>query len=73
MGMNPMESIVAGTKKAAACLGWGENLGTVEKGKLADIVISKKDPLSHIKSLGDPNNILMVIKDGKILKNIYKY
>jgi imidazolonepropionase-like amidohydrolase len=67
-----MEAIVAGTKRAAECLGWEGDLGTIEKGKFADIVISKKDPLSHIKSLGDPNNILMVIKDGKILKNIYK-
>jgi imidazolonepropionase-like amidohydrolase len=73
MGMKPMEAIVAGTKKAAECLGWEQDVGTVEKGKFADIVISKKDPLSHIKSLGDPNNILMVIKDGKILKDIYKY
>jgi imidazolonepropionase-like amidohydrolase len=72
MGMSPMEAIVAGTKRAAECLGWEGDLGTIEKGKFADIVISKKDPLSHIKSLGDPNNILMVIKDGKILKNIYK-
>jgi imidazolonepropionase-like amidohydrolase len=70
MGMKPMEAIVAGTKKAAECLRWDENVGTIEEGKLADIILSKEDPISRIKSLGDPNNILMVIKDGKIVKNI---
>jgi imidazolonepropionase-like amidohydrolase len=71
MGMKPMEAIVSSTKRAAESLGWEENVGTVEKGKLADLVISKKDPITNIKSLGDPNNILMVIKDGKIVKNIF--
>ena len=57
MGMNPMESIVAGTKTAAESLGWADHIGTIEKGKLADIVICKTDPLTDIKSLGNPNNI----------------
>jgi imidazolonepropionase-like amidohydrolase len=70
MGMDPMEAIVAGTKKAAESLGWEEKVGSIEFGKFADIVISKNDPLTNIKSLGDPNNILLVIKDGKIVKNL---
>ena len=45
-------------------------VGTIEEGKLADLVISKEDPLTNIKSLGNPNNILIVIKDGKMVKNI---
>ncbi len=71
MGMNPMEVIVAGTKRAAESMGWEAIIGTVEEGKLADVVISKKDPLEYIKSLGNPDNILMVVKDGKIVKNIF--
>jgi imidazolonepropionase-like amidohydrolase len=71
MGMTPMESVVAGTKNAAESLGWDSIIGTVEKGKLADLVISKKDPLEYINSLGNPDNILMVVKDGKIVKNIF--
>ncbi len=71
MGMKPMEAIVAGTKKAAESLGWENNVGTIEVGKLADIVIIKENPLTNIKSLGNPNNILMVIKDGQIVKNIF--
>jgi len=71
MGMKPMEAIIAGTKRAAESLGWEKDIGTVVEGKLADLVISKEDPLTNIKSLGDPNNILMVIKDGKIVKNLF--
>lgn len=70
IGMDPMEAIIAGTKRAAESLGWQDNIGTLEESKLADLVISKKDPLKHIKSLGNPDNILMVMKDGKIVKNL---
>jgi len=70
MGMKPMETIVASTKRASESLGWEDRVGTIEEGKLADLVISKEDPLTNIKSLGNPNNILMVIKDGKMVKNI---
>jgi imidazolonepropionase-like amidohydrolase len=70
MGMKPMETIVASTKRASESLGWEDRVGTIEEGKLADIVICKEDPLTNIKSLGNPNNILMVIKDGKMVKNI---
>jgi len=71
MGMKPMEAIIAGTKRAAESLGWEKDVGTVVEGKLADLVISREDPLTNIKSLGTPNNILMVIKDGKIVKNLF--
>ncbi len=70
MGMNPMETIVAGTKRASESLGWEDKIGTIEEGKLADMVISKENPLKNIKSLGNPDNIQIVIKDGKIVKNI---
>jgi imidazolonepropionase-like amidohydrolase len=70
IGMDPMEAIIAGTKRAAESLGWIDKIGTLEENKLADLVISKQNPLKHIKSLGNPDNILMVIKDGKIVKNL---
>ena len=70
MGMSSGEAIMAGTKNAAKCLGIDDKLGTIEPGKIADIVISKKDPLTNIKSLGNPDNIMFVMKDGKIIKDI---
>ncbi len=70
MGMSPEEAIMAGTKYAAECLEMDNKIGTIEKGKFADIIISKKDPIAHIKSLGNPDNVVLVMKDGKIVKDL---
>jgi imidazolonepropionase-like amidohydrolase len=70
IGMTPMESIVATTKKAAECLGWDDRVGTIEAGKLADIIIVKTNPLQDIRSLEKVDNIALVMKDGKVLKDI---
>jgi imidazolonepropionase-like amidohydrolase len=69
MGMDPMDAILAGTLHAAECIGVEEDLGSLEAGKLADVVISRVNPLNSIGGLGDPNNIVMVMKDGVIYKN----
>lgn len=72
IGMKPMEAIMSGTKVAAECLGWQDKIGTLETGKLGDVVITKTDPLADIESLGNPDNIKMVLKGGKIVKDLYK-
>lgn len=69
IGMTPMEAIVATTKTASACLGWEDQVGTIEAGKLADIVITKTNPLQDIRSLENQENILVVMKEGKIVKD----
>jgi imidazolonepropionase-like amidohydrolase len=69
MGMDSMEAILAGTKKAAECLGWENHVGTLEPGKMADLIVVKKDPLEDIGLLSHPENILMVMKDGRLFKN----
>ncbi|WP_208559582.1 metal-dependent hydrolase family protein [Marinilactibacillus kalidii] len=68
-GMTPMEAIVATTKTAAECLGWESDLGTLETGKLADLVVIKGNPLDDIARLSNVETIQLVIKDGKIVKN----
>jgi imidazolonepropionase-like amidohydrolase len=72
VGMTPMEAIMAGTKMAAGCLGWQDKIGTIEKGKLADLVISNTDPIKDIKSLGNSKNIELVLKNGKVVKDLRK-
>lgn len=69
-GMSPMEAIVSTTKTAAECLGWEDKVGTVQSGKLADIVITRMNPLANIRSLEDRDNIAVVMKDGQVVKDI---
>ena len=68
-GMTPMQALQAATGWAAECLGWEDDLGTVNAGKLADLVVVSGDPLADIAVLGDPGRIALVIKDGKIAAN----
>jgi imidazolonepropionase-like amidohydrolase len=70
IGMTPMEALVASTKVAAECLGWQNRLGTLQAGKLADLLITRTDPLNDIRSLENVDNITTVIKDGKIVKSV---
>lgn len=65
-----MEAIQASTKKASQLLGIEDKIGTIKEGKLADVVISKTNPLNDIKSLGNPENIVLVMKEGQVLKDI---
>ncbi|MEB5759250.1 metal-dependent hydrolase family protein [Mammaliicoccus sciuri] len=69
-GMTEMEAIVSSTKTAAECLGYDEDLGTIEVGKKADFIVLDQNPLEDIKVLRDPNNIKVVSIDGQIVKDI---
>jgi imidazolonepropionase-like amidohydrolase len=69
VGLSPMEALVATTRTAAECLGWQERLGTLEPGKLADVVVARADPLADIRSLSDTANIALVLKDGAAVKD----
>ncbi|WP_286164812.1 MULTISPECIES: amidohydrolase family protein [Clostridia] len=69
-GMSSMETIVASTKTAAECLGWDEQVGTLETGKLADIIVVNGNPLEDVDSLANNDAIQVVIKHGQIEKNI---
>jgi imidazolonepropionase-like amidohydrolase len=69
LDMTPLEAITAATKHGAEACGIGDKIGTVEKGKLADLLVVKKDPVSDIKVLLDKDNVRYVIKDGKFVVN----
>ena len=64
-GYTPMEAIVANTKENAFVVGLEGELGTIEAGKLADILILDKDPLADISVLKKGSHLSAVIKDGK--------
>jgi len=63
-GIPPAEVIKAATANAAEILGKGDELGTISKGKLADILVIEGNPLENIQNT---QNIFMVIKNGQIL------
>jgi imidazolonepropionase-like amidohydrolase len=62
-GLTPLEALKTATVNAAEYLGAGADLGSIEPGKLADIVVVDGDPLSDIKNL---RNTRLVIKDGRV-------
>jgi enamidase len=65
-GLSPMEAIIAGTRNAADNLGKLNKLGTIEKGKLADMIVISGDPLKEIERTRD---IKMVMINGMIAVN----
>jgi imidazolonepropionase-like amidohydrolase len=67
-GYTPMEAITACTKENAFAVGLEDQVGVLESGKLADVIILKQDPVADIRVLQEPSNLAMVIKDGKKVK-----
>jgi imidazolonepropionase-like amidohydrolase len=61
--LTPMEVIEAATKRAARVCGHGEDLGTIEVGKLADILIVDGDPVADLGAL---ERVVIVVKGGKV-------
>jgi imidazolonepropionase-like amidohydrolase len=65
-GLSAMDAIVAGTGNAARALGWDSWLGTLEKDKIADLIVLDANPLDDLRLLADKNHLRFVIKDGQI-------
>ncbi len=64
VGMTPMEIIVAMTRDAAHAVGVGEHLGTIEPGRIADLVIVAGDPLAVPEALRD---VTAVFRRGELV------
>ncbi len=64
-GMPAMEAIKSATAVNAGVLGMSDKIGTVEKGKLADLVASDENPLQNIKTL---EKVSFVMKEGVVYK-----
>jgi imidazolonepropionase-like amidohydrolase len=62
-GLSPLEVIAAATKNAAYACGHGAELGTLEAGKLADLIVVDGDPLIDLAGL---DALLYVVLDGEI-------
>jgi len=66
MGEKPMAALVSATRINAEILGWSDRIGTVEKGKLADIVAVPGDPLADITAV---ERVGFVMKGGTVYRD----
>jgi imidazolonepropionase-like amidohydrolase len=64
-GMTPMQAVQAATNSAADLIGKSDMIGSLQPGKLADIVAVSGDPLRNIRLL---ENVSFVMKGGKVYK-----
>jgi imidazolonepropionase-like amidohydrolase len=62
LGISPMDAIVAGTRHAAEALRVDDRVGTLQAGKLADVISVKGDPLQDIRTL---EQVGLIMKGGK--------
>ncbi|MFI5087560.1 MAG: amidohydrolase family protein, partial [Terriglobales bacterium] len=65
-GMKPLDAIQAATIHAADLLGWSDKVGTLEKGRYADLIAVDGDPLTDVKVL---ENVRFVMKGGAVVRN----
>jgi len=65
-GMTPMQIIIAATRNAARVCGLGAELGTLEVGKTADVLVVNGDPLTNLAVLANPR---LVIHLGEIIRS----
>jgi imidazolonepropionase-like amidohydrolase len=67
--MTPVAAIQSATVTDAEMLGWQDRIGSVEKGKFADIIAVSGDPLKDISEL---QRVKFVMKGGQVIKNELK-
>jgi imidazolonepropionase-like amidohydrolase len=65
-GLTPVRAIQAATSINAEALGWQDQIGSIDKGKYADLIAVSGDPLADITEL---QRVKFVMKGGKIIKN----
>ena len=65
-GATPWQTLVAATRHGAAVCGVGAELGTVEAGKLADLIVVAANPLEDITNV---RRLQLVLKEGRIVSD----
>jgi imidazolonepropionase-like amidohydrolase len=65
-GMSPARAIQSGTIVNAEVMGWQDRIGSIEKGKYADLIAIAGDPLADITEL---QRVKLVMKGGRIIRN----
>lgn len=68
-GLSPMQAIVATTKTASECIHMDGEIGTLEPGKLADLLVVEGDPLADIRVLQDKDRLALIVQGERVHKN----
>jgi imidazolonepropionase-like amidohydrolase len=68
VGMSPMEAILSATKTASEALGLEKEIGTLERGKLADLIVVDGDPLEGIRLLQKKEKVAAIMMEGQFFK-----
>jgi imidazolonepropionase-like amidohydrolase len=68
-GLSPMDAIKAATWGGAHACALQDKIGTIEKGKLADLILVNGNPLTDISLLQDVNRIKLVMREGEVVIN----
>jgi len=68
-GFSPMAAIEAGTRVSAQALGLENELGTIEEGKIADLIMVFGNPLENIDILIERESMCLVMQKGNIVRN----
>jgi imidazolonepropionase-like amidohydrolase len=66
-GMSPMDAIIAATKVGAEVMRMGDSIGTIEPGKLADLVVIDGDPLADVSLVR--TGVVGVVQDGRVVRD----
>jgi imidazolonepropionase-like amidohydrolase len=67
--LSPMESLLSATKTNASLFGLEDEIGTVERGKLADLLVVEGNPLENIAVLQKKSNLKLIMKGGRAFKS----
>jgi imidazolonepropionase-like amidohydrolase len=65
-GATPWQTLLAATRHAAMVCGVGDDLGTIEPGKLADVIVVGANPLEDVNNV---RQLLLVLKEGRIVSD----
>jgi imidazolonepropionase-like amidohydrolase len=63
-------AILSATRTNAALFGLGDEIGTVEEGKLADLIVVDGNPLDDVGILEDAANVRLVMREGRVMKQV---
>ncbi len=68
--MGPMAAAISATRTSAEMLGLADQIGTVEAGKLADLIVLDFNPLDQVGLFQDSGHVRMVIQGGRVVKDL---